>query len=232
VDEFRGFPAVAQGTVIPNLFFAAVLPRLETPEALLAFLWASRLCQAKKGELRCVSVEEVLAEPGALASFANLAGDGESTTLDRGLADAARAGALLGVRVLAAGDTRVVYFVNNPASRRAIFRLRAGDLSLGPNTAVEPIATEDRPSIFRLYEENVGTITPLVGEQLLAAADHYPLEWIADAFKEAALSNARSWRFIERILTRWDQEGRDSEGTEGSSFEERRRRYRGAASPG
>src|SRR5438105_2154497 len=68
----------------------------------------------------------------------------------------------------------------------------------------------ERPSIYTLYEQNIGLLTPILAEQLQDAEGRYPVEWIEDAFSEAVLNNKRNWRYIERILERWAAEGKDS----------------------
>jgi len=233
--RFTGFPGIGQATAIPNVFFAAVLPRLREPCELLAFLWTARLTQEQRGEPRFLNANQIWAAPGARESFEQLGGGREG--LHRGLGACAAVGALLGLRLAGPGGEETVYFLNNPASRRAVGRARAGELRLKPETVAVAIPTEPRPGIFRLYEENVGTITPLVGERLLEAIDLYPQEWIEGAFRTAAELNVRNWKYIERILKRWSEEGRDDEGAEGDSFEDRKRRYLGgslgpAARPG
>ena len=224
--EFRGFPAIGGGTVLPNLFFLAVLPKLQEPGDLLAFLWVTRLVQEQRGEARFVSADQIWATEPARHSFEALAGG--RSALDRGLGRCATLGALLALRLTGEGNDSTIYFVNNPGSRRAVARARAGALKLRPATVAVPVASpavEARPDIFRLYEENIGTITPLVGERLLAAADDYPPAWIEDAFREAAELNRRNWRYIERILQNWAQEGRGDEAPERDSFEARKQRY-------
>jgi DnaD/phage-associated family protein len=223
-DAFTGFPGVSRATAIPNLFFAAVLPEMRNAGELLAFLWVSRAVQEQRGEVRFVTADQVWAEEGAARSFTAFGGGRPG--LEDGLAGCAELGALLALRLLGPGESEVVYFVNNPAARRAVARARAGDLRLKPETVAVEVAVRARPSIFRLYEDHVGTITPFVGERLLEAAERYPAEWIEQAFREAAELNARNWRYIERILLRWAEEGR-REGTEGDSFEARKRRYLG-----
>jgi len=224
-EPFGGFPGVARATAIPNLFFATVLPDMTAPGELLAFLWVARLVQEQKGTVRFVSADQVWAEDGASESFTRLAGG--RAGLDSGLAGCLELGALLGLRLTGQGHDETVYFVNNPGSRRAVTRARAGDLQLRAGTAVQLVVPRSRPGIFRLYEENIGTITPLVGERLLDAAEKYSAEWIEEAFRHAAELNARNWRYVERILIRWAEEGRGHEGTEGDSFEDRKRRYLG-----
>jgi DnaD/phage-associated family protein len=68
----------------------------------------------------------------------------------------------------------------------------------------------ERPSIYTLYEQNIGLLTPLLAERLQDAEARYPLEWIEQAFEEAVANNKRSWRYIERILERWAAEGKHS----------------------
>ena len=227
---FGGFPGIAKATAIPNSFFSVVLPEMRAPGELLAFLWVARLVQDQRGEARFVTAEGVWAAPGAAAAFAALASGPEA--LERGLQACVELGALLSLELAGAGRCEAIYFVNNPASRRAIVRARAGELELRPaTTAFEP-PRERRPGIFRLYEEHVGTITPMVGERLLSAAERFPQHWIEEAFREAAELNARNWRYIERILERWAEEGRGHEAPGRDSAESRRRRFLGEGAAG
>jgi len=73
------------------------------------------------------------------------------------------------------------------------------------------IIPERQGSVFQLYEENIGPITPLIAEELKEAEELYPYEWLEEALREAALLNKRSWRYASRILERWATEGRTRE---------------------
>lgn len=225
--SFEGFPGIGKATAIPNMFFARVLPRMQSADELLAFLWTSRVTQERKGDDRFVSADELWTTPGVAATFEAFGSNREG--LVRGLARCARLGALLAVRLHGPGSHEVVYLVNNPASRRLVMRARAGAVALRPGTAAAPVAMEQRPDIFRLYEEHIGTITPIVGEQLVEAAERYPPDWIRDAFREAAELNARSWRYVDRVLKRWAEEGRAHETPGRDSLEARKRRYLGGS---
>jgi DnaD/phage-associated family protein len=66
----------------------------------------------------------------------------------------------------------------------------------------------ERPNIFVLYEQNIGLLSPLIAEELKDASDHFPKEWIEDAFREAVDHNKRKWSYIRAILRRWETEGR------------------------
>jgi DnaD/phage-associated family protein len=50
----------------------------------------------------------------------------------------------------------------------------------------------------------------MIADELREAEELYPLEWLEDAFREAVGQNKRSWRYIARILERWEREGRSN----------------------
>jgi DnaD/phage-associated family protein len=225
-ERFGGFPAIGKATVIPNAFFGLILPLMKSPSALLAFMWVSKVAQEAKGDARFASADQLCAHHGVLPSFEHIGGGREG--LITGLDECVDLGALLSVTVAGHGEEEALYFVNNPASRRAIARARAGELKLVPEKVVVPTArTEARPSIFRLYEEHIGTITPMVGDRLIEAEELYPPSWIEDAFREAAELNARNWRYIERILAHWAEEGRANETAGRDPLEEQKQRFLG-----
>ncbi|MCL4508406.1 MAG: DnaD domain protein [Chloroflexi bacterium] len=64
-------------------------------------------------------------------------------------------------------------------------------------------------TVFQLYEANIGLVTPLIADALSRAVERYPEEWIKDAVTIAVELNKRSWRYIQRILERWETEGKD-----------------------
>jgi len=62
-------------------------------------------------------------------------------------------------------------------------------------------------TIVKAYESEIGLLTPLIGEEIHATIDEYPLEWITDAISIAAKSNKRNWRYVHGILRRCRAEG-------------------------
>lgn len=73
------------------------------------------------------------------------------------------------------------------------------------------VLTLERPSIFSMYEQNIGLVTPIIADRLVDALELYPESWIEDAIAEAVGYNRRSWRYIQRILENWATEGRNDE---------------------
>lgn len=82
-------------------------------------------------------------------------------------------------------------------------------LEAGNDAAAAALTPEEqRPTIYALYEQNIGLLTPLIADSLKDAAATYPEVWIEDAIKEAVKYNARSWAYIDKILKRWERDGR------------------------
>ena len=68
---------------------------------------------------------------------------------------------------------------------------------------------QDPPNIFRLYEENIGPITPMIADILKDIEVTYPNKWIDEAMQIAIKKNNRNLQYIEGILKRWQKEGKD-----------------------
>ena len=140
------------------------------------------------------------------------AGSGENY-VRTGLAAAIGRGTLAAIRD--AGSIRVL--LNDENSRKYLATADVAELTAADLTGqVDPDASEPSPqppttgepraNIFALYEQHIGPYGHSVAEQLRAAEEEYPAEWIAEAIAVAAERNARSWRYIDAVLRRWKQE--------------------------
>ena len=103
-----------------------------------------------------------------------------------------------------------LYFLNSPRGRAA-----AEAFAKDQRDVTEMIASSnpppERPNIFKLYEENIGPLTPLIADALKDAEQTYPPEWVAEALEIAVKSNKRNWKYVEAILRRWKEEGHAKE---------------------
>ncbi len=197
--EFLGFPARAEVTPIPNLFFASVLPQIGDVAELKAILYVFWLV-SRRGNNRFVSFTE-------LVSRGWLPEDG----LRQALARAVERKVLLSLEVEIEGKTEEVYVVNDASGRREIEKIKQGRV---PEVhalvgQAEKGGKAELSNIFTLYEQNIGLLTPMIADELREAEKLYPWEWIESAFREAVALNKRSWRYISRILERWAIEGKD-----------------------
>ncbi len=187
-STFPGFGAAVKRLPVPAPLLASLLADVADCAELkctLRFLWyeAQQSGAPKRVPVSALRADGVLLE--ALGS------EGE---IERGIALAVERGTLI-----EAGDWLLL---RTPQNERAAERF-----DLAPAQAVAARLAE-RPNVYRLYEENVGMLTPLVADELRAAEEEYPAGWVEAAIREAAAGNVRSWRYIEAILERWKREGR------------------------
>lgn len=148
--------------------------------------------------------------------------------LRRGVDAAVELGVLLALPVRGDGTDDTLLFLNTPSDRRGLELARTGRVAARGAPPGGPIeARVPAPSVYRLYEENIGTLTPLVAEELEEAERLYPLSWIEAAMRRAVEANARSWRYVRRILERWAVEGPDDEKAGRLPSSDAERRYLG-----
>jgi DnaD/phage-associated family protein len=220
---FAGFPPGAQATPIPSLFFTRLLPRLAGAAQLGLALYVFYLLHRKKSYPRFFTSDELAAERDLALFLEGVRGDssvtgadavdpaeGRRALLEQGLRSLVEVGLLVAMRAEGPDGERDIYFLNTPTDRRAAERLRRGELKLPqwrPLPEAEPV--EPSRSVYALYEQNIGPLTPLVAEELREAEELYPQEWLRPAFERAAARNKRSWRYVEAILKRWAAEGPD-----------------------
>jgi DNA replication protein len=207
--NFKGFPARAEVTPLPNIFFTEVLPHIENLVEAKAVMQVFFLLSRRKGYPRFVSFKELDSDPvlaKGLRHLAPAAGD----LLKQALELAVRNGILLHVPVDMNGRSDDLYFINNQAEKDTINKIVQGTLKI-PDVAIrkeEEPAVAQPSDIYNLYEQNIGMLTPIMAEELQEAEHRYPAEWIQEAFREALMANVRNWKYIHSILKRWEREGK------------------------
>lgn len=204
MDQGYRFPGFSSGSVVslPDQVFSELLPHLDDPDELkvvLHILW--RLARTRASGAPWITDQEVRADAVLRQAFQE---DGLAR-VDRALEKSVDHGILLVVSWEGAdGTVERRYFANSPQGRATVAALDRG-------AVVERSAIEDRPNIHTLYEQNIGPLTALLGEELAEAEETYPATWIEEAFREAVRLNKRSWKYILAILKRWQNEGRGDE---------------------
>jgi DNA replication protein len=207
---FGGFPARGPRTPVPNLFFSRLLPEIEDPNELWLSLLVMYSLSRHKGYPCFITYRELLADP--LVHKMLRKGQANEGSLRRAFQAAVARRTFLCISVKRDDGEEELVFLNTDADRRAIARIQAGELELGRVLRdPQPLARPEMPTVYAMYEENIGTLSPMVVEELKTAETQYPAEWLEAAFKEAVSLNKRSWRYIQRILERWAAEGRPNE---------------------
>lgn len=205
--QFDGFPAKVQCTPIPNLFFSSLLPQIHDVAELKVVLHIFWAVPRKKEYPRFVTFSELQGDKTLMSGLTQSQGE-EQAALERGLKLAVDRGLLLSLEMEPQGRREQLYFLNTEVDRKALEKVRRGEISIGAMPSAEPYSEPAQPNIFRLYEENIGVLTPLVADRLKEAETSYPDHWIAEAMEQAVAYNSRSWSYIEAILKRWAAEGK------------------------
>jgi DNA replication protein len=220
---FAGFPSgKVRSTPIPAPFFIDLLPQIDHLGELKVTLYALWFLDRQEGQIRFLTLADFTGDRKLLAGLSPF--DEEAhRALDDALARAVERGTLLAAAVKSQDQDLTLYFLNSARGRAALKALQNGEWSpeMG-NRAVVALELE-RPNIYRLYEDNIGPLTPLISDALREAELLYPVEWIEEAIKLAVVRNARNWRYAETILTHWKEKGRDD--TNRRDSQKDRRRY-------
>lgn len=191
---FGGFSEHETFTRLPDTFFHQILNDMDDLAELKVTLYVIWRIEHTEGAFRHICRSEMAEDENFMRGMTPEA-------LDRGLEKAVRRGSLLRVD----NDAGGFYFINSPRGRAAAQALDQGDWRAAARSSSPP---QPRPNIFKLYEENIGPLTPLVADALKDAEKEYPAAWIAEALGEAVKRNKRNWKYAEAILKRWKQDGR------------------------
>jgi DNA replication protein len=201
-EIFDGFqPGRTKLIRLPIAFFGDLLPLIDDLDELKLTLFCFWALEQRDGRYRYLRRAdfEVPEVPPPLD-------DPERRAL--ALARAIRRGTLLVATVDAANGRETIYFMNTHNGRVAIRLLAKGHWRPGDRDCPVEILPE-QPNVFRLYEENIGMLTPMIAEELRDAAATFPASWIEEAMQIAVTRNARNWRYARAILERWQKEGKD-----------------------
>ena len=205
--KFNGFPDRVRSIPAPAPLFGTLLEQIDDIAELKCLLRVMWLLQQKKGYPRFVTHSEALADRTLATSI-----QGNAEAVSGALDACVRRGTLAMAIIENEGREERLYALNSNRDRRALANAASDAFVVGHSQTEhtpEPWdAAIERPNIFALYESNIGMLSPMIADELKAAEELYPTDWIEDAFREAALQNVRNWRYIARILDNWDVKGR------------------------
>lgn len=223
MSRFSGFPSGKTPlTPLPAAFFRELLPQIDNLAELKIILYAFWFLNQQQGNTRYITLQDFLQDQRLLQGLTDDPAAAQAileTTLDR----AVERGVFLKAQLSDQKNETRIYFFNTALGRAALKALEAGRWSPDHNLHIIPALDLERPTIYRLYEENIGPLTPMIAEALRDAEQTYPTEWIQDALQIAVESNVRRWRYIAAILQSWQENGRH--GTDRQNLEKNRDYY-------
>lgn len=197
---FAGFTSEETFTPLPDTFFRRLLAEIDDLDELKVTLYALWRIQNMQGAARFLR-EGDFRPCGA-------------QDIRHGLELAVSRGTLLRVEHEAEG----FYFLNSPRGRLAAEALRAGKWHPSSSTPPPPPPI----NLFRLYEDNIGPLTPILADAIQDAEQTYSTAWVSEAITLAAKRNKRNWKYIESILKHWEAEGRAKKQDRGDFETDRR----------
>ena len=206
-QTYPGFPSRVQRVPVPAPLVGSLLEQIDDLAELKCTLRVVALLNQKRGHPRLVTLREIRADQSLARA---IPADGDQTTSDQieqALGRAARRGTLAFALVGAGANRQPIFGLNTESDRAALAKIAD---AASPREAADPTPADPvvaRPNIFALYEQNIGLLSPMIADQLVEAEEMYPESWIEDAIKEAVTLNRRSWRYVSRILERWEREG-------------------------
>jgi len=214
--HFNGFQEdKKEFTGIPDVFFRELLPKLEDINEIKLCLYILWKAYAIGDFGMPVTTADILLDEIFMSGLKS-SSDGAEKLVANILNKMVVSNILIKIRSESIEEPDI-YFINSPLGRKA-----ATDKS----QKLQPVKTtldQIQPNIFRLYQENIGPLTPIIADALREAEDNYPVEWVEEAIKIAVQNNVRRWRYVDSILDRWQKEGRD--GTDREDDQEDYRRY-------
>jgi len=214
--RFPGFPDRMELVPVPGAIFGTLLREIDDLAELKTLLHVLRLLHGQPKSPRFVQRAGLLADAGLIQALGQLDGRTGEQAVSDALALAVGRGTLLALHVTDGATDDECYLLNTRANERTVQQVLTGERLLGELGPVpsphEPATMADRQTIYELYEQNIGLLTPLLADELNEAAETYPEPWIEDAFREAVAQNKRSWRYVLRILENWASRGRGTRG--------------------
>ncbi len=207
---------------LPAQFFNRLLAEVDDLAEFKTTLFCLAALQQKEGDYRYLRLPEFLSDQNLMGGLAAIdTALPAPKILERSLAMAIDRSTLLKAEIVLSGNRQSYYLLNDEQGRELQRRLQAGEWQ--PNAANEIQLLPPRPSIYQLYEENIGPLTPLLADMIEDTEASYPRAWIEEAIRYAVERNARNWRYIQKVLEGWRQEGRSHE--KHGRHTKRRKRY-------
>jgi DnaD/phage-associated family protein len=205
---FSGFPdGKLRLTAVPNLFFSDLLPIIDHLAELKVTLYAFWALTQKEGKVRYLRTADFMLDEQLMKGLGptpTLAAETLTDALERAVAR----GTFLHINIEGADGATDLYFLNTEKGRSAVEGITRGEWRPGRAEDEALTLLVERPNVFVLYEQNIGTLTPLIADELRDAEQTYPVEWIEEAIQAAVENNVRKWRYVLAILERWRQEGK------------------------
>jgi DNA replication protein len=220
---FEGFQdGKTRSIPLPAAFFSELLTQIDTLGELKLALYVFWRLEQMEGSFRYFRESDFTQDIQFYKSL-EVSEQPASVMLDEALQRGVQRGWLLQARVTLK-EEETLYFLNTPRGKAAVQAIQRGDWRPTGDHETPITLTAEPPNIYRLYEEHIGPLTPMLADTLRQAEQEYSPQWIEEAIRIAVENNVRNWRYVAAILKRWKDEGKD-ERKDRQDTEKARRRY-------
>ncbi len=224
MPSFSGFPeGKVRFTRIPASFFSELLPQIDDLNELKVTMYALWQLERMEGDSRYLQLQDFSEDEVLMQGLSPKSAQALSI-LQQSLHLAVERGTLLKVELELEDVARKFFFLNSARGRATVENINQGEWQPSGEARFPIELIQESPNIFSLYEKHIGALTPMIADALKEAEKEYPAEWVEEAIRIAVENNARKWSYVQAILSRWQEEGRD-EGRYKGNTEKDRRKY-------
>lgn len=207
---------------VPEQLFHFLLSDIGEEDVIKIVLFFLMKVMHIEGPFIYLEPEDFFQDPILVHSFSKT-GENPRQLIETSLKKTVELNLILEGIVPSENQERRYYFLNSPKGRAAIKAIQSGKWNQKANQIGKGNFSEGDVNIYKVYEENIGLITPLIADALKDAEISYPETWIYDAIRIAAEKNKRNWSYILAILKRWKAEGKDGRNDRKDGEKDRKR---------
>lgn len=210
----KGFPMPDDfaTTRVPNAVLGRVLTNINDADEIKLILRAIWLFEHQRGYPRYITHDDLRRDRVLSVVIP------DQSDFDRILKSAVERGVFVEVSI----NDNICLMFNTESARRASIEVSptANDLNTDNNGWETPAASTGSADAFRAYEENIGILSPMIRQSILAALEDFTDEDITRAVRIAVENESRSWSFVAGVLRRWARDGIPHERTDGTARRE------------
>ena len=210
-QPIKGFPLSDDfaATRIPNAVLGRVLASIDDADEIKLIFRAIWLLEHQRGYPRYITRDDLRRDRVLSVAIA------DQSDFDRILKSAIERGVFVEVSI----NNNICLMFNTESARRATIEVaQTTDISNKDDNSWETAAVSTKTDdAFRAYEENIGLLSPMIRQSILAALEDFTDEDITRAVRIAVENESRSWSFVAGVLRRWARDGIPHERADGKS---------------
>ena len=210
-QPIKGFPLPDdfRTTRVPNAVLGRMLSSIDEIDEIKLILRAIWLLERQRGYPRYITCDDLRRDRVLSVTIP------DRSDFDRILRLTIEHGIFIQISI----NNNICLMFNTDSARRASIEVSSSAVSLNKDGDYwETPAISNAPAdAFRAYEENIGILSPMIRQSILAALEDFTDEDISHAVRIAVENESRSWSFVAGVLRRWARDGIPHERTDATT---------------